>query len=69
MNPVVAAASIGASMLTASLTGPRYKGGVALCVDCRGKGFDLEREPGKRAARKCPRCRGKGTISVGSTKR
>lgn len=37
------------------------------CGDCRGKGFDLSK--GRRHARKCQRCRGEGSVRVGSTKR
>lgn len=40
----------------------------AYCGNCCGKGFALDQ--GKnRHSRKCPRCRGKGAVSVGSTKR
>lgn len=39
------------------------------CSDCHGKGFAVERRPGSRASRRCPRCRGKGFTTVGSTKR
>lgn len=40
----------------------------AYCADCRGKGFALSQ--GKnRHSRKCQRCRGKGSVAVGSTKR
>ena len=66
--PTLGMAALGASVLTRCMrlaAEPRR----ALCNDCRGKGFDLEREPGKRAARKCPRCRGAGSFTVGSTKR
>lgn len=60
-------AGIAAGILTSqvSFSDPRR----AFCNDCRGKGFDLTREPGKRSSRKCPRCRGAGSIAVGSTKR
>lgn len=43
--------------------------GKALCVDCRGKGFDLHSKPGERHSRRCQRCRGAGVIGVGTTKR
>jgi hypothetical protein len=40
----------------------------AYCGDCRGKGFAPDR--GKaRHHRKCMRCRGVGSVKVGSTKR
>lgn len=55
------------SVLTAGLGALELK--RAYCNDCRGKGSDLTREPGKRAGRKCPRCKGAGSIRVGTTKR
>lgn len=39
-----------------------------VCQDCRGKGFDLQPR-GRRHSRRCQRCRGNGTVRVGSTKR
>ena len=39
-----------------------------VCIDCRGKGFYLAAK-GKRHTRRCPRCKGVGSIEVGNTKR
>ena len=64
----LAAVSVAADVLTKGLRLAR-ESRRAICADCRGKGFDLTREPGKRSSRRCMRCRGKGATSVGSTKR
>ncbi len=52
-----------ASMMTMKLAAmePRR----AVCCDCRGTKYD--RRPGKAGA--CQRCRGEGSVRVGSTKR
>lgn len=45
-------------------------GNVALCLDCNGKGFSGAGAKGAdRHCRRCPKCKGTGRISVGSTKR
>ena len=41
----------------------------AYCGNCRGKGFDCMTRKGARHARKCQRCRGRGYVEVGNTKR
>lgn len=56
-----------ASILTANIGSSEPT--RAYCGDCKGKGFDCTAVHGKRSARRCQRCRGKGFTTVGSTKR
>lgn len=39
----------------------------SMCGRCRGKGFDCFTK--NRSSRRCPRCRGEGSTTVGNTKR
>ena len=39
----------------------------SLCGRCRGKGFDCFTQ--NRSSRRCPRCKGQGSTTVGNTKR
>lgn len=59
---VTAAVGMMTSVIAAMGTGNR-----CLCDRCKGKGFD--RFTKERSARKCPRCKGAGSVPVGSTKR
>lgn len=43
------------------------KPATGICGRCRGKKFDLFTT--KRSCRKCPACKGTGSVSVGGTKR
>lgn len=58
-----------ASIMTAEFAAPSKTPNSCYCPDCRGSGFDKTSKAGKRHARRCQRCRGKGSTEVGSTKR
>ncbi len=62
----LAVVSVAAGIMTAGLPAMR-EANRSMCDRCRGKGFD--RFTANRSARKCPRCKGEGSIAVGNTKR
>jgi len=62
----IAAVALAVSAMTSGM--PRYKAaGTGICGRCRGKKFDLFTK--QRSARKCPACKGTGSVGVGGTKR
>jgi hypothetical protein len=62
----IAAVAVAVSMMTSGV--PGYKAaGTGLCGRCRGKKFDVFTK--QRSCRKCPACKGTGSVGVGGTKR
>ena len=60
--------SLGRKTMTAKLLA--MGGNVAICLECEGKGFaGAGNNRGGRHCRRCPKCKGTGRVSVGSTKR
>lgn len=64
ITPWSFAASAHATMLAGFADKPARRG---YCGDCDGSGFEKRNK--NRHARKCQRCRGKGSVEVGHVRR
>jgi DnaJ-class molecular chaperone len=69
MEPIRAgtALALAARGVLTSVMGLVREPNRSICGRCRGKGFD--RFTKDRASRRCPRCAGAGSTTVGHTKR
>jgi hypothetical protein len=66
-GPRIGAASVRAAVLTRAV-GRYAEPNRGLCGRCRGTKFDGF-EKARGSTRKCPACKGAGSVPVGSTKR